>query len=264
MQTMFFSLKKYINYALKSKHFKGHGLHSPFIYDFVCKVFNQDHYYKPIDIQNFQDELVFDKRKILLEDYGAGSKIHKQNERKIGSIAQSASIRNKYGKVLFKTALHYNCIKIIETGTCLGLSAMYLAAASNKSQVISIEADKELAKIAKENFARMYFTNIEIKIGKFQQKLEEALKETGTPDLIFFDADHRCNSTLNAFEIALKYSSPNTIMIFDDIYWSSDMEKAWLEIQKHPRVKACIDIFQFGIVFFREEIFEAQYFRVRY
>ncbi|NNL79773.1 MAG: class I SAM-dependent methyltransferase, partial [Flavobacteriaceae bacterium] len=45
----------------------------------------------------------------------------------------------------------------------------------------------------------------------------------------------------------------NSIMIFDDIHWSAEMEEAWAIICEHSRVKVSIDIFYWGLVFFREE-----------
>jgi len=45
----------------------------------------------------------------------------------------------------------------------------------------------------------------------------------------------------------------------DDIYWSSDMEKAWKSIQEDPRVTTTIDLFQLGIVFFNPDLHKNHY-----
>jgi hypothetical protein len=51
-------------------------------------------------------------------------------------------------------------------------------------------------------------------------------------------------------------------MIFDDIYWNKDMEKAWQEIKNNQKVTVSIDLFYFGLIFFRKEQ-EKQHFILR-
>jgi predicted O-methyltransferase YrrM len=67
-------------------------------------------------------------------------------------------------------------------------------------------------------------------------------------DFIFVDANHRKAPTLSYFEICLPKVHENSIMIFDDIYWSKEMTEAWEQIKQHPSVGISIDLFQFGIV----------------
>jgi predicted O-methyltransferase YrrM len=71
-------------------------------------------------------------------------------------------------------------------------------------------------------------------------------------DFIFVDANHRKAPTLSYFEICLPKVHENSIMIFDDIYWSKEMTEAWEQIKQHPSVGISIDLFQFGIVLFRK------------
>jgi hypothetical protein len=51
----------------------------------------------------------------------------------------------------------------------------------------------------------------------------------------------------------------NSIVVFDDIYWSDGMVLAWNEIKKHPKVTATIDLFQIGIVFFNKNLTKKEY-----
>jgi hypothetical protein len=48
-------------------------------------------------------------------------------------------------------------------------------------------------------------------------------------------------------------ASPQACMVFDDIYWSEGMAAAWTEIKADPAVTVSIDLFHFGLVFFRKE-----------
>jgi hypothetical protein len=56
----------------------------------------------------------------------------------------------------------------------------------------------------------------------------------------------------------------NSIIIFDDIHWSEEMEQAWETIQKDPAVRCTIDLFFIGIVLLRHEFKEKQHFIIRF
>ena len=72
-------------------------------------------------------------------------------------------------------------------------------------------------------------------------------------DLIFIDGNHQKEATLNYFEKLLSAVHNDSVMIFDDIHWSKEMEAAWEEIKLHPEVSVTIDTFYWGLVFFRRE-----------
>jgi hypothetical protein len=56
----------------------------------------------------------------------------------------------------------------------------------------------------------------------------------------------------------------DTILVFDDIHWSTEMEQAWAQISTHPRVTLSIDLFFIGIVFFRKEFAQKQQVSIRF
>ena len=76
---------------------------------------------------------------------------------------------------------------------------------------------------------------------------------TSQYSLLYIDGNHTKEATLRYFEKLLPYTHNNSVIIFDDIHWSADMEEAWGEIKKHPAVTVTIDTFFWGFVFFRKE-----------
>ena len=72
--------------------------------------------------------------------------------------------------------------------------------------------------------------------------------------MIFIDGNHKKDATMNYFQRCLQHIDDSSVLIFDDIHWSEGMEEAWDEIKQHPGVKVTIDLFQMGLVFFREEL----------
>jgi predicted O-methyltransferase YrrM len=83
-------------------------------------------------------------------------------------------------------------------------------------------------------------------------------------DLAFIDGNHRKQPTLQYFESLLMRSGKSTILIFDDVHWSAEMEAAWSEIMEHPAVTCTIDLFFIGLVFLNNDLKVKQHFAVRF
>ena len=58
-------------------------------------------------------------------------------------------------------------------------------------------------------------------------------------------------------------SGNQTVIIIDDIHYSTEMEEAWDIIKKNEKVTMTIDIWRMGLVFFREGITHIDYI-IRY
>jgi predicted O-methyltransferase YrrM len=83
-------------------------------------------------------------------------------------------------------------------------------------------------------------------------------------DLAFIDGNHRKAPTLEYFQHILRYSHAGTIVIFDDIHWSAEMEDAWESIKKHPAVTCTVDLFFLGLVFLKDDFRVPQHFSIRF
>jgi predicted O-methyltransferase YrrM len=81
--------------------------------------------------------------------------------------------------------------------------------------------------------------------------------------MVFFDANHTKEATLNYFNQCLEKANNNTVFIFDDIYWSEGMTEAWKEIYSNPAVTYSIDLFHLGIVFFNKEWIKS-HFKIKF
>ena len=85
-----------------------------------------------------------------------------------------------------------------------------------------------------------------------------------TVDFAFVDGNHRKEPTERYFSELLTKINNDSILVFDDIHWSSEMEAAWETIKNNVAVTCSIDLFFIGIVFFRKEFREKQHFIIRY
>jgi len=88
------------------------------------------------------------------------------------------------GKLLYTLALLSKPKRILELGTLVGYSALWLAKAAPKAKIETIELDEKFAKEAEENFARAGVKNVRVILGD-ALKVPKRLK--GPYDFIFMD-----------------------------------------------------------------------------
>ena len=261
---IFSRVLKFLKYVLLSNHRKGHGIHSPFVYDLVSRVFMNN-----IDpaivfaVERVRKKMISDKRIILVKDLGSRSGSLKKNLRKVSEIARYSPVPRKYGELLSKMAAEFGKPLIIELGTSLGISTMYMAASSPNATVCSIEGCPEIAEIARQNFIEAELNNIRIWEGSFDEVLQEFSIKDSKPGLVFIDGHHRKKPVTKYFNRMAELSDSKTVIIIDDINYSKEMAEAWDEIKLHRKVSVSIDIFRMGILFFREGINHNDYI-IRY
>ncbi|MEY4926001.1 MAG: hypothetical protein RI894_437, partial [Bacteroidota bacterium] len=117
----------------------------------------------------------------------------------------------------------------------------------------SLEGCPNIARIASKNLMLAQVKNVSIQVGNFKNTLPAFLTKIDTLDYVFLDGHHAYAPTIDYFEQCLAKANEQSIFVFDDIYWSEEMQRAWREIKQHPRVTLTIDVFEMGIVFFRKE-----------
>jgi predicted O-methyltransferase YrrM len=215
-------------------------------------------------IETLRSKLLKDETVLQVNDLGAGSMVNKSARRTIASICRNTSKSKKLALLLHRIMRKYQPATVLELGTSLGISTAYLATGNPLAKIITIEGSSSVAEIARMNFAELDLKNIELKEGNFDDLIPAIVKKVANIDLVFIDGNHRQEPTLRYFELLMKISGPQTIIIFDDIHWSSEMELAWDTIKSDQRVRMTIDLFFVGIVLFREEFKIKQDFIIRY
>ena len=101
--------KKYFQYWWNGSNAKGHGVHSPFVYDIIRNVFNDKKQYDCYDkIEQLRASLKKDETVLRIQDFGAGSRVNSHYERSVSSIANAALKPKKFGQLLFRLAKYFN------------------------------------------------------------------------------------------------------------------------------------------------------------
>jgi predicted O-methyltransferase YrrM len=256
----------YCRYYIGAANGKGHGIHSPFVFQLVKKVLNNQQVYPDYAaIESLRTSLLQNKQVLQVEDYGAGSVKGLQRQRTVQQIAASSLKSPKYAQLLYRLGRYFQPATILELGTSLGITTAYLAKAAPEARLITMEGSGSVAAIANEQFTKLNLQQVESRLGNFDETLPALLREHPEPfDFVFVDGNHTKEATLRYFKLLLTHMQPQTVLIFDDIHWSKGMEEAWNEIKQHEKVRLTIDLFFVGLVFFRSEQLAQEHFIIRF
>lgn len=256
---------KFLRYYLSASSGKGHGIHSPLVFDLVQTVLRRPRQAALFHrIEEVRKNLLKDQRIIEVDDFGAGSVSLQGKKRTVASIASSSLKHSRYSRMMYYLVSRYRPATIMELGTSLGITTAYMAAADPGARLISIEGSSSIAAEASRIFDLLELHNVQLVCGSFEEKLGASLAALGRVDLAFIDGDHRRLPTLEYFQKILPYVHEGSILVFDDIHWSPQMESAWEAIRNHPSVRLTVDVFFMGIVFFSSDIKVKQHFTLRY
>jgi predicted O-methyltransferase YrrM len=214
-------------------------------------------------VEQVRKKMISDKRSILVHDLGSRSELLRTKTRRVSEIARHSSVTRKYGRLLSSMAAEFGKPLIIELGTSLGVSAIYMAASCPESIVYTIEGCRATAEIATRNFIEAGLGNVKILEGSFDDLLPCLAVNCIKPGMVFIDGNHRKDALLKYFGCIAEFSGAGTVIIIDDINYSEEMAEAWSEIKLYHKVSVSIDLFRMGILFFREGINHNNYI-IRY
>ncbi len=116
--------------------------------------------------------------------------------------------------------------RILEIGTCIGYSGIWLAGALPKDgMLITMEKDEQRARVAKGNFERAGVADrVSIMVGDAQLKI---VKVAGPFDLIFQDGAKPLYNTLLEPLIALL--RPGGLLVTDNVLWDGEVVPGYLK-----------------------------------
>ena len=169
-------LYKYFNYYFNASNGKGHGVHSPFVFNFISSILNNK------------------------------------------ELKQEANYSNKYRALLIRMVAYYMPEVVME----------FEATPSNKVDVL------------------------------------EEIENADTIGLLHVKQNKNAEDVISYFSAAIKKVNTESILIFDGIHDSKEMENSWEAIKMHKEVKLTIDLYKLGIVFFRQEQLEKESFTIRF
>lgn len=239
-----------------------YDVHSPFVAQLLQDVIeDQREYYCFGKVRALRHHWEQVKESITLaQDYGAGSRAGQGYVRSLAAMAKHSGVGERTGKLLFRLAHFLRAEHILELGTNLGFSSSYLLSANTKARLITIEGIPEIAAHARRSWRLMDLPPPDVRVGTFREELPRALTELGQVDLLWLDGDHRGAAMEDYVQQCLPYCHAGTALVLGDIHWSGDMWRSWENIRRLPEVSQSIELFNIGLIFFRQAPREKQHF----
>lgn len=219
---------------------KGFGVHSPFVFNLITKVIEEKcSYYSFYDIELLRKQLL--------------------QTRSIGEIVKREAIRPKHGALLFRLTNYFKSKNILQIGTTIGLSTLYLTSYATGLKCIALENVPEFAAIARQAFAKEGRNPIDLRIGNYKDLLPQALNDINSLDFVFFNTLYEQHNNLWLFNECMKYAHNDTVFVFEGIKASRKMRELWEEICACPEVTVTLDLYSLGIVLFNKKLHKRDY-----
>lgn len=236
-----------VNFISKAK--TRHGIHSPFVYEFVEQIIqNRSNLGFAHEVEKLRKELLNDHSKINYNDFGASAK---SGQFTVSEICKKAAKTPLFTRLLYRISKKYKPNNILELGTSLGISAAALGTGNKEAKIISIEGSKEIAQKAKANIEKLNLSSVQILHGLFDDVLPQILITDTYFDLVYIDGNHSYEATKRYVEMIRPHLAENACVILDDIHWSEGMESIWNELVESKEVVLSIDLFQIGLIWFQ-------------
>jgi hypothetical protein len=278
----FYPAASYMRHLLTARSTVGHGVHSPYIYDFLTNIVRKktpDNIVRAVE--GLRREMLTDRRIIRVTDLGAGSVRQKGEERRVSEIARHATLPAKetglLARMVQSTGLRVQgsgCKAqgegysdqgseiILELGTSLGISTLAMALAAPQKRVVTVEGCPVLAETARANLQRYGAGNVEVVNTEFSTALTRLMEARAKVLFAFIDGDHR-GEALKEYVTKISQMGEEMIIVADDIHLARDMYDAWISETVATAAPATMETHRFGILFRLRSITPGHY-RIRY
>lgn len=226
---MHYPVRAYFNFLLASKN--QHGIHSPFVFHLTTQCFYNHETY-PV----YQDI----------------KRIHKDVYRNFPDFKQK-TVSFKKSKLLYRLIQYFEPNSILAYNSPKNLTDIFMAL-EHHSQVSSVGSTAKKRTILSNLKSEYAIQNLNIS----EQGIEKLPQDN--QDFIFMDGEKE--DLYNKFDSLLPFTSSHSLVIIDGIHLSSKAELAWKKIKKMNEVRLTIDLFYWGMVFFKKDQAK-QHFKIR-
>jgi predicted O-methyltransferase YrrM len=137
-----------------------------------------------------------------------------------GSRENLPLVDAEVGALLRVLVLATRATRVLEIGTCIGYSGVWLAGVlPNGGTLITMESDRQRADVARENFSHAGLADkVNVIVGDAQRMLQ---KVSGPFDLIFQDGDKKLYGPL--LDKLVRLLRPGGLLVTDNVLWNGEV-----------------------------------------
>ena len=205
-------------------------VHSPFVYDFMCKVFNDHGSNRDYDLMLRISHLVDGKR-------------------------FATRSRRKQARFLYRLVRYLEPDTVLSFGRVSALNTSALALGNLQTKVYLEQSPEFL-----ETLTAMGIVNVNLL--RRDANEEEQIERYNT-GFVLYGINDFGEDTWDNLEDGMAQADEDTVLVFEGIHHSRRTEAAWEAIKAHEGVTLTMDLYSMGLVFFREGI-EKQDFVLKY
>lgn len=207
----------------KIRHHRGHGIHSPFVFNLINKVIEEKTpYHAYDDIQSYLE-----------------------------NVADVDYSQRKYNLLSFRMVNYFEAKRILEIGSGTGINTIYLTAPSCKIECNCVETSEE-----KGDKAQKIYKGWERNITLYTKGLP-ALEEK--QDCVFIDLSNCKSLDDNLVNYVSNLIHERTFIIVKDIRTNKRHQVLWKSIIDMESRTAVLDLFNLGVVFFDRKLYRWNY-----
>ncbi len=249
------NLLRYYSYKIFAQHKFGHGIHSPFLFDFITDILNeQGKWYAQDSIISIRKKMFQNSEYHKIIQYKIFSENSKSSKNISPNQITNSLFPTKFENLLFRIVKKFNPRNILELGTSFGLGTFNLAIPNPKSKVHTFEQCQNTAHFFATLFEQLKLSNVTQYTGNYSELLSDIFPETNKVDLIFVNNHLGKQPIKTLFELCLPYCHQNSIFLFDNIHRTAIATSNWTQITEHQSVTLSVDLFRCGLVFLNPDL----------
>lgn len=230
---------------------KGHGVHSPFAYNFITGIIEEKSpYYIFEDIEKLRSELLEDNT--IVEFISPKGVVKRKT---VAEITAKEAHSDKYGALLFRIVNFFQSKSILQIGASTGIMTLYMAAPCKDCQCYVIEDRKALIPIIKASCQKFNQSNVHIISGEYMESLTNLQNEKECFDMVFLNTSRNPELTQQILDKQIK----TRLLVVDNIRKNKKMKAVWQTITSNPQARITIDLYYLGIALFENKFYKKNY-----
>lgn len=222
----------FFRFVLRAK--TRHSVHSPFVFSLAESLFSTRANFPLAAALSHYRVLRCNHSKLSLSDAG----------RTVAAVMRRSAMSDAEARLLAAAAVFSGAKNWLELGTNLGKSLAAVSAVTG-ARATGVEREPALATFCNEQLKQLNLTQARCETAAFHEFF--TAYEGPAFDGAFIDGDHRFEATISNYQQLVPHLSQGSLVIFHDIYYSSEMQAAWMHVIQMPEVTVTVDLFLFGI-----------------